>query len=123
MHNQLSDEDLWRQPSKIDVIRDGLARTSQASFVTNAGYQAGMLSSLQCGLRALPPDVDAVLFTPVDYPAMERETIARLIAAMHSDPAANVVRPRVEGRNGHPVLFLPGLLKLRRLIDGGRHLR
>ena len=43
----------------------------RATLVVNPNPGRGMLSSLQCGLRAVPPEADAVLFTPVDYPAVE----------------------------------------------------
>jgi CTP:molybdopterin cytidylyltransferase MocA len=71
-------------------------------FVENPDPSRGMLSSLQCGLRAAG-DAEAVLFTPVDYPAIQQETIARLIAALAAEPDALLAIPRCDGRRGHPV--------------------
>jgi molybdenum cofactor cytidylyltransferase len=91
--------------------------------VINAGYKAGMLTSLQCGLRALDlAAIDRVLFTPVDHPAISPDTIVSLLK---SD--APVAIPRYGGRRGHPVIvssviareFLdePATAKIRYLID------
>jgi molybdenum cofactor cytidylyltransferase len=59
-----------------------------------------MLTSLQAGLRAVPDDCDAVLFTLVDHPAVQPATID---AVLGSD--AVIAIPRCENRRGHPVLI------------------
>ena len=38
-----------------------------ATFVVNAHYLSGQTTSMQCGLRAVPPDAEGVLFTLVDH--------------------------------------------------------
>ncbi len=80
-----------------EAIRAGARR--QALFTVNPVPERGMLSSLQCGLRALPAGVDSFFFTPVDYPAIHESTVARLAAT-----DAIIAVPRYEGRRGHPVL-------------------
>jgi molybdenum cofactor cytidylyltransferase len=87
-------------------IRAGLERP--ASFVVNRDYEAGQLSSLQCGLRAAG-DVDAAFFTPVDYPAIKQETVLALLRARTGRESAIV--PVTQGRRGHPVFIT------RQLID------
>ncbi len=72
-----------------------------ATFVENPDYERGMTSSLQCGLRALPPDAEGVLFTLVDHPAVEAATLDALLAA----PGPLLRVPRYQGRRGHPVWF------------------
>ena len=72
--------------------------------VTNPNPGAGMLSSVQCGLRALPENLDAVLVWPVDHPLVERETVVAMIAAFRIGDSPIVV-PTHGGRRGHPVLF------------------
>src|SRR5205823_11404117 len=42
------------------TIRAGVVRP--ARFVVNLNWPAGMTSSLQCGLRAVPPEAEGVLF-------------------------------------------------------------
>lgn len=90
---------LGHEPERI---RAGLAAAGGASFVINADYEQGQLTSLQCGLRALPDTVEAVAFTPVDYPAFSRDTVQRLCLSL--SPGHLLVIPTIDGRRGHPVL-------------------
>jgi len=96
--------------AEAERIRGGIARGSEACIVVNGAYERGQLTSLQCGLRAVPPEVEAVLFTLVDDPAVSVQTVAALTAG-----AAPLLRiPRYQGRRGHPLLIgsrlLPELL-------------
>lgn len=91
---------LGHQP---ELIRAGLRRAGQATFVHNADYLQGQFSSLQCGLRAVPPHTQGVLFTPVDYPGIQPSTVERLVGQALARPAALLVIPRYQGRRGHPV--------------------
>ncbi|MBZ5625653.1 MAG: nucleotidyltransferase family protein [Acidobacteriia bacterium] len=97
------------------------ARSSRpATFVVNPHYPSGQTSSMQCGLRAVPPDTEGVLFTLVDHPAVAPETIDALlggwedlphrIGASGQGPGAGqresmtLLRvPRYQGRRGHPI--------------------
>jgi molybdenum cofactor cytidylyltransferase len=85
-------------------VEAGVRRAPQVLFVRNPAYRLGQLSSLQCGLRALPGDCEGVLFTPVDYPAVQPATVARLVERFERRaPDELVVVPRCGGRRGHPV--------------------
>jgi len=76
-----------------------------ARFVTNAGYEAGQLSSLITALRVVDrPGVVAVLMTPVDVPLFSAATVRALVQRYRRSPAP-VVRPVAQGRHGHPVLI------------------
>ena len=66
-------------------IQHRIKRATEATFVMNPDYEKGQLTSLQCGLKAIPANADAVIFTPVDYPAIEVATIQALIAALLLD--------------------------------------
>jgi molybdenum cofactor cytidylyltransferase len=88
-----------------EVIRAGVRAAGNAVFVLNPDYQRGQFSSLQCGLRAAPAKADGVVFTPVDHPNVEPETVARLIEAR-----APVAIPQYLGRHGHPVLISRALV-------------
>ena len=90
---------------EADIIRAGVRSPGQARFVLNADYELGQFSSLQCGLRAVPPEAEGVIFTPVDHPNIEPATLARLI-----DSGALIAIPQYVGRHGHPVLFSRALL-------------
>ena len=82
-----------------DEIRRGLARTEQVTFVENADYQAGQLSSLQAGLKTLPR-AQHILLTLADHPAVADATLSDLMSA----PALLAI-PRYQGRHGHPIFF------------------
>ncbi len=87
-------------------IRHSLRRANEAQFAVNSDFELGQLSSLQCGLRAVPAGSGAVVFTPVDYPSIAADTVHRLVQAWCEDGGESLfVIPRHEGRRGHPVLF------------------
>jgi molybdenum cofactor cytidylyltransferase len=68
----------------------------------NPHPERGMLSSLQTGLRALPPAAAFLLF-PVDYPVVPAAEVRRLIATFAAAPAPIIV-PSYDRRRGHPAL-------------------
>ena len=73
-----------------------------ATFVVNPDWARGQTTSMQCGLRAVPPDADGVLFTLVDHPAVRPATIDALLV----EPCTALVRvPRCHGHRGHPIWF------------------
>lgn len=78
-----------------DLIRPAIP--AGAVIVRNADPSRGMLSSLQCGLEA-SRNADFVLFTPVDYPAIQESTVRQLCEA-----EGQIVFPRDTGKRGHPV--------------------
>jgi molybdenum cofactor cytidylyltransferase len=85
--------------ASAEEIRAGVKRP--AHFIVNTDYKSGQTSSMQCGLRAVPPDADGVLFTLVDHPAVAETTIVALLK-----PTRSLIRvPCFEGRRGHPVWF------------------
>jgi molybdenum cofactor cytidylyltransferase len=72
------------------------------SLVFNPDYQQGMSTSVQAGIRALPPAVEAAGIFLVDQPMIDGETIALLTAEVRP---GRIVLPIHEGRRGHPVFF------------------
>lgn len=85
-----------------EQIRSGIQRASQVTFVVNPDPERGMLSSLQCGLEALPAGAEAVMFTPVDHPGIQGSTIEKLAAQFQTMPAPLTI-PTHGGIHGHPV--------------------
>ena len=74
---------------------------SAPQLVVNPAPERGMLSSLQCGLRAVDAAAGAVAFTPVDLPAIAGSTVERMVTGWSGE----LIRiPRYGGRRGHPVL-------------------
>ncbi|MEO7142995.1 MAG: nucleotidyltransferase family protein [Bryobacteraceae bacterium] len=92
-----------------ESIQLKLAR--QAAFVRNPDPDRGQLTSLQCGLRAVPAGMDGVMFTPLDYPAIETETVERLVESFSGSRAAIALAiPRCQHRRGHPVVVRAALI-------------
>ena len=73
-------------------------------FVINANYEAGMSTSLACGVRAVPESAAGVLIALGDLPAVTPEMIDRMIAAWHRSGKAIAV-PVYGDVRGTPVLF------------------
>ncbi|MBS2212303.1 XdhC family protein [Carboxylicivirga mesophila] len=69
----------------------------------NEGYASGMLSSVQCGVRAVN-GFGAFLVLPGDQPFVQSSTINRLIHAYRKSDKGLVV-PVFNGKKGHPVLI------------------
>ena len=92
--------------------------------VVNREWQSGLSSSLQAGLSAVKPAVDAVVFVLADQPGVTREVIAGLVER-YRDTCAPIVIPTHQGRRGNPVLFAHSLFaKLMEVKgdQGGRQL-
>jgi molybdenum cofactor cytidylyltransferase len=72
--------------------------------VVNADYEAGMLSSVRCGLRALPRACEGVLVALGDQPSITSALVNEMVRAFAAGESGIVV-PVHEGRRGHPLLF------------------
>ena len=92
-----------------DLIRSCVQRS--ATFVVNPDYTRGMTTSLQCGLRAVPPDVEGVLFTLVDHPAVASSTIDALLAPPGPEGTPLLRVPRYGTDRGHPIWFSRDLIQ------------
>jgi molybdenum cofactor cytidylyltransferase len=96
-----------------EIVRAGLRRAgeallaSEALLIDNPDFRLGQLTSMQCGLRAVPADADGVLFTLVDHPAVARATIDALL---DSGAPAPLRIPRFAGRRGHPMWISKSLI-------------
>ena len=84
----------------------------------NPRPELGPFSSLQVGLKNLPPDRSSFLL-PVDVPAPEPSVFTSLLErASESHPLAAI--PTYQGRRGHPVWLAGALLNDLRLRDAQR---
>ena len=82
-----------------------LARVPGVRVVRNPDHALGQLTSLRIGLAVVDhPGVAAVVVALVDHPFVRPETVRLLIEAW-TRTRAPVVRPRLRGRHGHPVVF------------------
>jgi len=107
-------------------VRQGLltAADKPADIVTNEEWEAGLSTSVQIGLRAIRPDVQAALFVLADQPAITPEIITALLRR-YQETGAPIVVPTYQGKRGNPVLFDRSLFaELMKVRDdqGGRQL-
>jgi molybdenum cofactor cytidylyltransferase len=84
-------------------------RADAVLVVLNPDPDRGQLSSLVCGIQAIDPAAPGALMTLVDIPLVRTATVTSLVRAWERDHAG-LVRPRHDGRNGHPVIFGRALL-------------
>lgn len=83
---------------RADEIQRLCAGYAQVQVVHNPGFDAGMFSSVQTGVRQV--HADRFFFTPGDYPLITADICRKLLAV-----PGEVVAPVFEGRKGHPVLL------------------
>jgi molybdenum cofactor cytidylyltransferase len=88
---------------EAERVREALG-ARRVAVVENPDYRAGMLSSVRCGLRALPDGCEAVLLALGDQPAVTSELVDTMIRS-HAATGKGIVVPVCGERRGHPVLF------------------
>jgi molybdenum cofactor cytidylyltransferase len=96
----------WRRVvlgAAAQAIAEGLELPAD-EVVINENWEAGQLSSIQCGLRSLPAGVDGMLLCLIDHPLISRELVGKLVARFY-DSGKSIVLPVYKGRRGHPVVF------------------
>jgi molybdenum cofactor cytidylyltransferase len=84
-------------------VRDVLAGLP-VDMVVNPDWAEGMSTSLQAGLGAVRPGMEALLVVLADQPALTPALI-RALVARHRETKAPIVAPFYQGRRGNPVLF------------------
>ena len=89
--------------------RDKIAATlaplldERTRIVENPDYLQGMLSSVQAGCRAAPPETEWFLIALGDQPSLSPEVVRQVLAA--ATPEQDLVIPSYGGRRGHPLLI------------------
>lgn len=79
-------------------------RTYPIRMIHNENYATGqMLSSIQCGLRAMADQAQAALIGLGDQPQVQAETV-QLICQAYRESHAPLVVPSFQMRRGHPWL-------------------
>jgi len=84
------------------LAADGLGE--RVRLVRNDDPSRGQLSSIWAGLDALTADAEGLLMTLVDVPVLAASTVSAVVDAWRNSRAP-IVRPIVDGRRGHPVIF------------------
>jgi molybdenum cofactor cytidylyltransferase len=102
-------------------VRQALA-SRKIKFIFNADYQAGMSSSIKCGVQALEEKTEALLIALADQPHIHSSSISKVIAAYAKERPLLVV-PTYANRRGHPII-LDGKLRAEILtLDPSQGLR
>lgn len=73
-------------------------------YCVNKDFKEGMLSSVKCGFRNLPPFFRAVLVFQADQPLISAEAIDTVIEAYHTS-GNGIVIPVYKTKRGHPILI------------------
>jgi molybdenum cofactor cytidylyltransferase len=79
-------------------------KNSPVKIVYNRDFRSGMLSSVQCGFKALPQETRAVLVVLGDQPKISADVINKLIDTYKST-GKGIVLPVYKKERGHPVLI------------------
>jgi molybdenum cofactor cytidylyltransferase len=96
------------QPDLAPIL-DELKQSYPLQTVHNVGYAKGeMLSSLQCGLMALSPEVEAALVVLGDQPQIQKEIVQHILA-VYPQTQAPLIVPSFQMRRGHPWLVARSL--------------
>jgi molybdenum cofactor cytidylyltransferase len=84
------------------LVSNGLA--GRVRLARNPDPSRGQLSSIWTGLESRAPGAEGLLMTLVDVPMLTAATVSAVISAWATSRAP-IVRPIVNGRRGHPVIF------------------
>jgi molybdenum cofactor cytidylyltransferase len=84
------------------ISRELSGRT--VSIVNNPDYKSGMLSSVRCGLRAIPQQCRAVLVALGDQPSITTTLIDQMLQSF-TGTEKRILVPLYKGKRGHPILF------------------
>lgn len=90
-------------------LRDRHAEVPRIHFVVTAAPPPEMKDSVRAALaycrQKLAPDAGAAwLLAPADMPRLPSRVVDTLLAA-HDPQAPAILKPSIQGRHGHPVLF------------------
>lgn len=100
------------------VIRRHLGQRDRVVLVRNERPELGMWSSLRVGLDAVGVVDGPLVVSLIDHPSVDPRTLVGLIDACRTSGEDLVVRPRVRGRHGHPIVLTEGAARaLARVSD------
>lgn len=106
------------------AVRASLPRdTASLAVVENPHFEQGQLTSLHVGLAAVEQrhdQIEAAMVTLVDLPLIAPSTVRTVLETFRAHPEAPLVRPRRDGRHGHPVIFNRSIFSELRRADPAR---
>lgn len=76
------------------------------SSVVNSDWESGQTASLQCGLRQIPREAEAVLLHPVDLPLIRQSDYDACLSAWRADQGRHdLATSSFDHRRGHPLII------------------
>lgn len=91
----------------VVVVAGAHALDTDARVIECPDWQRGPGASLRCGLRGLPPEIEAAVVVLADGPRIAPAAIDRIVAAWRRTDV-QVVAASYGGERGHPVLLARG---------------
>ncbi len=73
-------------------------------ILVNENWQAGMGSTIACGMAQLPPDADAVLLLLCDQPFVAHDLLEKLVEKWRENPS-QIIASAYGGSFGPPAVF------------------
>ena len=86
-----------------EKLKDQIKKAS-VKYCINDNYKEGMLSSVKCGFRNLPSDLEAVLVFQGDQPLIGPNVINSVIESFRLS-GKGIVIPVYKKKRGHPLLI------------------
>ena len=74
------------------------------TVITNHDYMSGMLSSVRCGIEAMPEQSEAVMVALGDQPSITAELVDNIVRSFRT-AGKGILVPLHQGRRGHPIMF------------------
>jgi molybdenum cofactor cytidylyltransferase len=100
------------------ILQEGALARWAAQPVRNPQPDDGHVSSLRIGLRALPPELDAVVVALADQPLINAQAVLALLQAFAQRPVGTqMLQPSVKGLPGNPVVFSSTVMK--QILESG----
>lgn len=96
---------LGHEADAVRAALDGLP----VDFAVNPDFAQGLSTSLQAGIRALPPNIDGAAVILADMPDLDTSLLDRLHAAFEAEPAALAAVPVHDGQWGNPCIVAAAL--------------
>lgn len=94
---------LGHRAEEISANLDGTG----AEWVYNPRYLEGMLTSIQAGVSAAPPETEWLVIALGDQPSLRPEVVSLLLREAQAGLAEgqSLVVPSYNGRRGHPLVL------------------
>lgn len=86
-----------------DAVR-GVLSGFDLRIVENHEWEQGLSTSIRCGLKAMPDEIEAIVVAVGDQPGLDPGVIRSVIARWR-DTGVPIVSASYRGERGHPVLF------------------